>query len=70
MIQTEKFIWQDGDITISQCLMCRHWIKDGACAAFPFGVPDAILTNEHDHREPYDGDNGITFEALDGQTDD
>ena len=34
------------------------------CEAFPKGIPDAILNNEHDHRQPYEGDGGITYRPL------
>jgi hypothetical protein len=34
------------------------------CTAFPGGkgIPDAILTDEADHRQPYDGDRGVRWE--------
>jgi hypothetical protein len=34
------------------------------CKAFPSGIPDEILQGEHDHREPYSGDNGILYEPV------
>ncbi len=54
-----------------QCLACRH-LRDGrdpamACAAFPSGIPDAILTNRHDHRQPFEGDGGVRFEPRPGE---
>lgn len=60
-----------------QCVRCKHWprvtsVKGLPCDAFPDGVPDVILRGEHDHREPYPGDNGIRFEPIEeadkGQT--
>lgn len=31
------------------------------CLAFPAGIPDEILRQGFDHRNPYDGDNGVMF---------
>lgn len=48
-----------------QCHGCRHYVKGTlACVAFPDGIPDVILVGDHDHRDPYPTDSGITFEAL------
>lgn len=51
-----------------QCLDCRRFRNDGdwTCTAFPEGIPDAIVTNQHDHREPYDGDDGLLFSPKKG----
>lgn len=46
--------WRDrGGVAISQCTQCKHWQKNGRCAAFPDGVPMPILKNIHDHRTQY-----------------
>lgn len=47
-----------------QCITCEHYRLTGGCAAFPDGIPQDILTGEHDHREPYPGDNGLRFQEM------
>jgi len=47
-----------------QCAMCAHYEGLMACAAFPDRIPQEILTGEHDHREPYDGDQGIRWKPA------
>lgn len=45
------------------CWRCKHrygW----SCKAYPEGIPEPIFNEEHDHREPYKGDNGIRFEPM------
>ena len=51
------------------CARCAHLDRRSSkpglvCAAYPDGIPEAILWGEHDHREPYPGDNGIRFEPI------
>ena len=59
---SDKFTWSDGDLQVSQCAECRHKFRDKAgCEAFPDGIPETILNNEVDHRQPIPGDNGIQF---------
>jgi len=48
----------------AQCTRCAHYRLFGECAAFPKGIPDPIFAGEHDHTQPYPGDNGIRFEPL------
>ena len=60
----DKFVWQEGELNISQCVFCRHWQGQKKCTAFPDEIPMKIRTNEHDHRKPYPDDNGIRFEEL------
>ena len=40
-----------------------------ACDAYPKGIPDEILDNDVDHREPVAGDKGLRFEPVAGFTD-
>ena len=50
---------------ISQCLSCKHFKPNGMeslCAAYPQGIPDVILFNEVDHREPWPDDQGLRWE--------
>lgn len=58
---------------ISQCDFCKHiysvdkelpTVKDYKCKAFPKGIPEVIIDNEHDHTKPYPGDNGIRYEPY------
>lgn len=50
------------------CVYCRHLVRPinwdkPRCEAFPGGIPQAIIENERDHREPYQGDDGVRFDA-------
>lgn len=55
------------------CVACKHRRSidttgpnlEGTCAAFPDGIPAAILEGD-DHRKPWPGDNGIRFEVEEG----
>jgi hypothetical protein len=60
---------------LPQCLTCAHFrsqldhgpdAPEQACDAYPDRIPDPIWWNQVDHRQPYDGDQGITWEPLDG----
>jgi hypothetical protein len=50
-----------------QCIQCKHFVASDSglkCKSFPDAIPFAIWSGEHDHREPYPGDNGIRFEPI------
>jgi hypothetical protein len=53
-----------------QCARCRHLWNDPPskggprCAAFPKGIPAAILSDRYNHKQPYKGDRGIRFEPI------
>lgn len=56
-----------------QCMYCARWrsafgtgITVQKCEAFPKGIPAQIWANLADHREPYDGDNGLHWESRNG----
>ncbi|MBT4815295.1 MAG: hypothetical protein HON70_06330 [Lentisphaerae bacterium] len=53
-------------------MKCRHfnreaWTDDDrrTCPAFPEGIPDEIWRGDNNHQAPFEGDNGIQFEARD-----
>jgi len=51
---------------IPQCDTCKHFNynrRGNYCAAFnDTPIPLEILHNQFDHRQPYEGDNGIRWE--------
>ncbi len=47
------------------CLLCKNYIADGKCLAFPKGIPEGILRGEDDHSEPLpEQGNDIVFEPI------
>lgn len=55
----------DVGLEISElCLACKHYRTDGvpACDAFPDGIPDEIRRGDFDHRDKFEGDNGIRWD--------
>lgn len=59
-----KFVGNPEEVKIPQCYRCRHYMSGYVCRAFSAGIPETILNNFHDHRQPYPGDNGIRFEPI------
>jgi len=55
--------------TSLQCQLCKHYRGAKICAAFPVDIPEEIFLGQHDHREPFPGDNGILFEPLEKKED-
>jgi hypothetical protein len=49
--------------------MCKHFDSDvedhEVCTAYPDGIPKDILLGA-DHRQPREGDGGVTFEPKPG----
>jgi hypothetical protein len=44
-------------------MLCKHHIVGNFCEAYRV-IPDVIMSGEHDHTKPYDGDGGIRFEPM------
>lgn len=47
-----------------QCLFCVHYLGDWKCEAFEDGIPIQIIEGEHDHSQPFEGDNGIQYKRI------
>ena len=59
----ERFIGDEKSVTVPQCNGCVHYNGKKSCKAFRI-IPIKILLNEHDHTQPYPGDNGIRYEPT------
>jgi hypothetical protein len=64
-----RFVWEPGDLIFAQCNNCKHFHRRiegrSTCDAYPdpaTEIPDEILSNYLDHREPQPGDRGIRWE--------
>ena len=60
----DKFCADELTITVPQCHTCKHYNDDLTCAAFPEGVPSAILAGEVAHDTSVMGDHGIQYEKI------
>jgi hypothetical protein len=48
-----------------QCTTCKWFrVSNQTCAAFPEGIPPEILNGAVDHTQPYPGDHGIRYAAM------
>lgn len=56
---------KDGVLEFASCVTCK-WKHDykATCRAFPEGIPEKILTGEHRHLQPYEGDHGIRYTPI------
>ena len=64
---TEDFETTAKPTHVSICRFCIHLDWDSLmprCTAYQFAIPIEILFGEVDHRQPYEGDNGIQFEKA------
>jgi hypothetical protein len=52
----DKWELKPGDVVLTQCVSCARAV-DGSfgrvCPAFPGGIPDDIVENRFDHRQPH-----------------
>lgn len=56
------------DVIAPMCYDCSRFVRaERTCAAFPGGIPDAIFSQAGDHRKPFPGDNGLTFDPVDAE---
>lgn len=53
---------------VSQCSICHHFRRENkmqeTCTAFPQKIPEAILLNQADHRQPFPGDRSVRWRLM------
>ena len=61
-VRKSRFGSDISELNLAPCLTCARKSPFGpSCAAFPRGIPLAILTGENDHRLPVEGDQGLRY---------
>ena len=50
------------------CMFCTRYRNAMTCDAYPDGIPAEIISSEHDHRQPYEGDGGMVFDPFDDES--
>lgn len=63
-VRTPQGIADMNAVVSEQCESCAHFREGLQCAAFGGPIPSPILRGDHDHTQPFPGDRGIRFEAL------
>ena len=54
-------------VACSTCVRFRADVRDkDVCDAFPGGIPTEVLTGANPHREPIEGDGGMTWSPVPG----
>lgn len=58
--RSDRFTWGPGQAVVTQCALCLHRppAPSRGCPAFPARIPDEIIANRADHREPWPGQPG------------
>lgn len=51
-------------MVVKQCTACKHYWGNSKCDAYTTEIPISIRTGKHDHRDPYENDNGIQYERV------
>lgn len=58
-----RFVYEKDEIKLAPCVSCRRKSPFGpSCEAFPSGIPEDILVGDNDHRQPFPGDGGLTYD--------
>jgi hypothetical protein len=49
------------------CIGCIFHTGNKKCSVFKKGIPEKIWSGEHNHKNPYPGDDGIRFESIEDE---